>query len=58
MKVPEYQAKEKGVEVDGDDSGSREVEQLAPQLVLVRIPETNKSRLKSKRQNIHVTTVE
>ena len=51
MTEPEYQAEEKGVEVDGDDSGSGEVEQLAPQLVLVRLPEKYKVGKKAKGKN-------
>ena len=48
MTEPEDQAEEKGVEVDGDDSGSGEVEQLAPQLVLLRLPEKYKVGKKAK----------
>ena len=55
MDEPEEHAEEKGVEVDGDDDGSGKVEELAPEMVLVRLPEKTLQRQKAK---IHVATVE
>ena len=37
---PEEHAEEKGVEVDGDDNRSGEMEELAPKLVLLCLPAT------------------